>query len=143
MEVSGQLHTPATLNPKQDPWYLLDSRLGGTKGRSGRNGEEKKESHHCPCWELNPGHPVRSRNTKSKTGPDFLFAARPYNICNPLSLLSSGCWRLSVEGIKWLERETDLSLPSSSKVKNIWSVISTVSVCVHGVVLRHRSKFIF
>jgi hypothetical protein len=36
MEVSGQLHAPATLPQGKCPWYQLDRRLGG-----GRGGEEK------------------------------------------------------------------------------------------------------
>jgi len=29
MEVSGQLHTSTTLPPEKEPWYPLNSRLGG------------------------------------------------------------------------------------------------------------------
>jgi hypothetical protein len=41
MEVSGQLHAPATLPPGKSPWYPLDRRLGGPQSRSGFGGEEK------------------------------------------------------------------------------------------------------
>jgi hypothetical protein len=41
MDVSGQLHAPATLHPGKDPRYSLDRRPGETQGRSGRGGEEK------------------------------------------------------------------------------------------------------
>jgi hypothetical protein len=44
MEVSGQLHAPASLPlPTQgkSPWYPLDRRLGGPQSWSGRVGEEK------------------------------------------------------------------------------------------------------
>jgi hypothetical protein len=41
MEVSGQLHAPATLLQGKNPWYLLDRRLGGPQSRSGCGGEEK------------------------------------------------------------------------------------------------------
>jgi hypothetical protein len=41
MEVSGQLHDPTALPQGKSPWYLLDRRLGGPQGRSGRGGEEK------------------------------------------------------------------------------------------------------
>jgi hypothetical protein len=41
MEVSGQLHVPATLSPGKEPRYPLDRRLGGPQSRSGRDGEEK------------------------------------------------------------------------------------------------------
>jgi hypothetical protein len=41
MEVSGQLHAPATLPPGKKLWYPLDRRLGGPQSRSGRGGEEK------------------------------------------------------------------------------------------------------
>jgi hypothetical protein len=41
MEVSGQLHAPATLLSGKEPQYPLDRRLDGPQGRSGRGGEEK------------------------------------------------------------------------------------------------------
>jgi hypothetical protein len=41
MEVSGQLHAPATLPHGKSPWYTLDRRLGGSQSRYGRGGEEK------------------------------------------------------------------------------------------------------
>jgi hypothetical protein len=41
MEVSGQLHAPATLPQGKSPWYTLERRMGGTQSRSGRSGEEK------------------------------------------------------------------------------------------------------
>jgi len=42
MEVSGQLHTPASLNPEgMSPWYPLVRRLDGPQSLSGRSGEEK------------------------------------------------------------------------------------------------------
>jgi len=39
MEVSSQLHAPATL----PPWYPLDRRLGGPQGQYGCSGEEEKD----------------------------------------------------------------------------------------------------
>jgi hypothetical protein len=41
MEVSGQLHAPATLPPEKSPWLPLDRRLGGPQSQSGCSGEEK------------------------------------------------------------------------------------------------------
>jgi hypothetical protein len=44
MEVSGQLHTPVTLQPPtpgKNPWYPLDMRLCGLQSLSGNSGEEK------------------------------------------------------------------------------------------------------
>jgi hypothetical protein len=41
MEVSGQLHSPASLTPRKEPCYPLDRRLSGPQSRSGRGGEEK------------------------------------------------------------------------------------------------------
>jgi hypothetical protein len=41
MELSGQLHAPATLSLGKEPQYPLDRRLGGPQGRYGHYGEEK------------------------------------------------------------------------------------------------------
>jgi hypothetical protein len=41
MEVSGQLHTPASLPPGEKPPYPLDMRPGGLQRRSGRCDEMK------------------------------------------------------------------------------------------------------
>jgi len=38
-------------------------------------------------------------------------------------------------GVKWPGHKADHSPPSSDKVKNVWSYTSTLSVCLHGVVL--------
>jgi hypothetical protein len=46
-------------------------------------------------------------------------------------------------GIKFLERATDHSSPFSAEVKNVWSFISTPSVCLHGVVFKHRDSFYY
>jgi len=61
MEVSGHLHAPTTLRlgKKEPPQYTFDRRLGGPQSWSEYSGKEKK-SQHCPCWELNPSHPVMS-----------------------------------------------------------------------------------
>jgi hypothetical protein len=40
VEVSGQLHTPAALNPENQALCLLYRRLGGPHSRSVRYGEE-------------------------------------------------------------------------------------------------------
>jgi hypothetical protein len=59
MEVSVQLHAPAALSPRYEPWYPSDRRLGGPQSRSGRGGEEKK-SHHRPVRVLNLSRPTRN-----------------------------------------------------------------------------------
>jgi len=55
MDVSGQLHSPAALSPRKEPWYKLDRRLGGPQNRSGRDDEEKIPS---PARESNPRTPI-------------------------------------------------------------------------------------
>jgi hypothetical protein len=52
--VTGQLHAPAALPP-----VPIRYEARAPRRRSGRGGEGKK-SRHCPCRELNPGHPARS-----------------------------------------------------------------------------------
>jgi len=58
MEVSGQLHAPATLPPGNSPWYPLDRRLCESQSRSERGGEEKKFP--APAGNRTPVHPARS-----------------------------------------------------------------------------------
>jgi len=48
-----------------------------------------------------------------------------------IAITSSGCQVL----LPWPGYEADYSLPSSAKVKNAWSYMSTSPVCPHGVVL--------
>jgi hypothetical protein len=60
MEVSGQLHAPAALPPRE--WHLLDMRLGGPQSRSGRCSEEKN-SHPLPGLELPIIQPVAQSYT--------------------------------------------------------------------------------
>jgi len=59
MEVSCQLHAPATLAQGYSPKYPSNRRLDGPQSWSGRGGKGKK-SQHCTCWELNPGHSTHS-----------------------------------------------------------------------------------
>jgi hypothetical protein len=42
MEVSGQIHAPASLPPGKNSRYTLDKRVGGTHGRFGRSGEKSR-----------------------------------------------------------------------------------------------------
>jgi len=42
--------------------------MSGPQSRSGRGGEEKKNS---PCWESNPGRPARSPVPKLTSVPRF------------------------------------------------------------------------
>jgi hypothetical protein len=52
--------TPRPLYPSEKrPRYTLDKRLGAPQNWSGR-GDEWKESHNCPRWELIPGGPAGS-----------------------------------------------------------------------------------
>jgi hypothetical protein len=62
MEVSGQLHAPAALTPKErvPGTYPLDRRLGGPQSRSGRVGEEKN-SQPLPGLETSIIQPVEQR----------------------------------------------------------------------------------
>jgi len=52
MEVSGQLHTLATLYPEENPQYPLKRRLGGPQSQPGHGGKEnhcggnRKEGHY-------------------------------------------------------------------------------------------------
>jgi hypothetical protein len=63
MEVSGQLHVPATLPPKwKSPWYPLDRGLAGPQSRSGCGGEEKN-SQPLPGLEPPIIQPVAQRYT--------------------------------------------------------------------------------
>jgi len=57
MEVSDQLHAPAALPPRKEPWYPLDRRLGRPQSRSGRGG---KISLHLMSL-LNPGNKVKAQ----------------------------------------------------------------------------------
>jgi len=41
--VSGQLHAPANLSPRKEPWYPLDRKLGWPQSRFGCGGEEETE----------------------------------------------------------------------------------------------------
>jgi hypothetical protein len=45
--------------------------------------------------------------------------------------------RLSA-GVKLPERDADHSSPCGAEVNNVWSCVSTPSICLRGVVLRHR-----
>jgi hypothetical protein len=45
MEVSDQLHAPATLPLDENPWYPSDRKLDGPQRRSGRGDEEKIPGH--------------------------------------------------------------------------------------------------
>jgi hypothetical protein len=45
MEMSGQLHAPATLPQRKSPWYPLDRKRGGPQSHSGHSGEEKNSQH--------------------------------------------------------------------------------------------------
>jgi hypothetical protein len=57
MEVSGELHAPATLLPVKEPPVTIV--LGGWVGsRVGMDTVEQRRIP-CPCHELNPAHPVQ------------------------------------------------------------------------------------
>jgi hypothetical protein len=64
MEVSGQLHAPATLPTEKELWDSLDRRLRGPQSRSGHGGEEKN-SHPLPGLEtpiIQPVDQLKSTN---------------------------------------------------------------------------------
>jgi hypothetical protein len=56
MEVSGQLHTLATLPWGMYPWYPLNRRLGGPQNQSGHGGKEKNSRPllGIQAWSFNP-----------------------------------------------------------------------------------------
>jgi hypothetical protein len=59
MEVSGQLHAPATIIPRKEPPASIHW-IGGLVGpRAGLDATEKRRIS-CPCQESNPGRPARS-----------------------------------------------------------------------------------
>jgi hypothetical protein len=55
MEVSGQIHAPATLPPEKSRQYPLHRKLGSLQSQSGQGGEKQ---HICPCRKSNPDSPV-------------------------------------------------------------------------------------
>jgi hypothetical protein len=56
MEVSGQLHAPATLPSGKEPGtHWRGGWGGGAQSRSGRSGGEERKSHHYPSRESNSG----------------------------------------------------------------------------------------
>jgi hypothetical protein len=52
MDVSGQLHTQATLPLGNEPWYPLDRRVGRPHSWSGCGAKEK---YACPCQKSKGG----------------------------------------------------------------------------------------
>jgi hypothetical protein len=62
MQVSGQLHGPAALLQRGNPWYPLHRRLGGPQSQSGRGGDEKN-SQPLPGIEIPIIQPVAQRYT--------------------------------------------------------------------------------
>jgi hypothetical protein len=70
MEVSGQLHAPATLLPdKRSPRYPLDRRLDGPQSRSGRCGETRNP---LPVKKSSTGRPVACRCTNWATSAPLM-----------------------------------------------------------------------
>jgi len=68
MEVSGKLHTLATLPTRKGPVVLSDSRLGGSQSQCRHVGEGKKS---LPCQESNLSHPACSLVTTLNEVPWF------------------------------------------------------------------------
>jgi hypothetical protein len=56
MELSGQLHAPATVPLKKEPQYPLDRRLGGPQSQSAHCGNEKNLLA-LPEFEPRPSNP--------------------------------------------------------------------------------------
>jgi len=48
--MSGQLHVLTALPPGKEPLVPIGYEAGWTQW-------QREKSHHCMCWELNPGHP--------------------------------------------------------------------------------------
>jgi hypothetical protein len=69
MEVSGQLHAPASLPPGKSSRYPLDKRVGGPQSRSGRRGENSWPYRHSNS-EPSVVEPVASRHTDWATSSD-------------------------------------------------------------------------
>jgi hypothetical protein len=90
MKVSGQLYAPAALPWAKNLLYSLCKRLGGSQGRSGNYGEEKKNHFQLPGIELRLlKRPVHSQGF---FGFGFFFweiceaivtAATPGLLCQP------------------------------------------------------------
>jgi hypothetical protein len=47
-----------------------------------------------------------------------------------------------VLGLKHLVHEADCLLLLNTEVKESWSLISTLSLCLHDLVLKHRDSFV-
>jgi len=63
---------------------------------------------------------------------------------DPHSLLSNGYWTLFLWGVKWSESEIDHLTPSSSKLKNGCSYISSLAYDLLACDLaKHRDNFAF
>jgi hypothetical protein len=81
MEVSGQLHTLAALcHGVRAPGTHWTGGLGGPQSWSGCGGDKKK-SHHCFCWELNPGHAAYSLVTILL---QLLWKLNPFKKCRTI-----------------------------------------------------------
>jgi len=83
--MSGQVHAPVILPRGLSPRYPLDRRLGKPHSRYGR-GDEEKNSHHCPHWELDPGRPARRVLNVLTELPRFQVYSEEYK------LWSSSLW---------------------------------------------------
>jgi hypothetical protein len=113
MEVSGQLNAPATLPPRKDPRYTLDSWIGGWVGpRAGLDMVVKRKIL-SPCQESNPRTSIPGFNSRrgkvenfslrwatgwmigvlgfhSRRWEFFSSPPRPERLWGPPSLLSNG-----------------------------------------------------
>jgi hypothetical protein len=121
MEVSGQLHAPATLPPGKNPCCPLDRRLEGPQSWSGRGGEEKN-SHHCPCQELKPCGPARSLVTILTELPRWSLKKQT------VVLLHSGCTSLAWV-VTWTLGVRPIRVPGSSHSADRKCLRTTYTAC--------------
>lgn len=58
------------------------------------------------------------------------FSEYPGRVWGPHSFLFSWC-RGAVPAVKWLGHEVDHAIPSSARVKKVWSFASALHICFH------------
>jgi hypothetical protein len=92
MEVSGQLHAPAALNPGENPRYPLDRRLGEPHSRS----ESCEEEKNLAMLGIEHGLPARSPSLYRLSYPHALLVSQKTLIRTSISKDKAAA------GYKWL-----------------------------------------